>query len=203
MFFAHLFSADEVPTPETGTASPAVHPPACLLSDLGGCYTAMYHWVELSYVGWILNKAGKISDTTWYSEAGLVPQAIILTLFDCFFTVVGEFISFAWFLKNRAMGRWRWNKSQKSINEAYRPPEFPFSTRYGFTIKIVANVLVFAPAAPLLYFIGGAALLWAFFVVSESHGVLTESPCLAEPASPLRVAAKVVAGQFQSPATMP
>ena len=50
------------------------------------------------------------------------------------------------------------------INLAYAPPEFIFAEKYGYMLKIAATVLVFAPAAPILYFACGVSLLWAFFV---------------------------------------
>ena len=66
----------------------------------------------------------------------------------------------AWMLGQRLHGRRQ--HTQAAINLAYDPLEFRFATRYAYMLKIAAMVLVFAPAAPLLYFIGGGALLvWA------------------------------------------
>ena len=66
----------------------------------------------------------------------------------------------AWMLGQRLHGRRQ--HTQASINLAYEPLEFRFASRYAYMLKIAAMVLVFAPAAPLLYFIGGGALLvWA------------------------------------------
>ena len=52
--------------------------------------------------------------------------------------------------------------TQRKINECYEPPEFEFADRYASSMKIAAIVLVFSPAAPLIYFLGSLVLFVSF-----------------------------------------
>ena len=54
--------------------------------------------------------------------------------------------------------------AQSSINAYYEPPEFLFADRYAYMLKIAAMVLVFAPAVPLLYWLGGGTLLFSWYI---------------------------------------
>ena len=85
---------------------------------------------------------------------------MMLALLDVSILAFNELFMLVWTLGQRFYGRRQY--AQASINAAYEPLEFRFAHRYAYMLKIAAMVLVFAPAAPLLYFIGGGALLvWA------------------------------------------
>ena len=58
----------------------------------------------------------------------------------------------------------RRHTSQEAINKAFEPPEFAFAYRYASCLKIAAIVLVFAPAAPILYFVGTAVVATSFAI---------------------------------------
>ena len=95
------------------------------------------------------------SANRWYdSSAGLVPQIIVLTVIDVFFLALTEFFAFMGMMLRRLQGSWL-KYAQISINACHEPPEFTLAFRYSYMIKISAAVLVFAPAAPVLYFVGG------------------------------------------------
>ena len=114
------------------------------------------------YESFMVSASEGFDSNSWYDEAGLVPQIITIAVVDLFMLCVAESIKFTIFLFKRFMGRMKF--AQSAINLAYAPPEFIFAEKYGYMLKIAATVLVFAPAAPILYFACGVSLLWAFFV---------------------------------------
>jgi hypothetical protein len=114
------------------------------------------------YESFMVSASEGFDSNSWYDEAGLVPQIITIAVVDLFMLCVAESIKFTIFLFKRFMGRMKF--AQSAINLAYAPPEFIFAEKYGYMLKIAAPVLVFAPAAPILYFACGVSLLWAFFV---------------------------------------
>jgi hypothetical protein len=100
---------------------------------------------------------------TWYTPGGLITQVVTLTLLDIIFLVLNEIIfGLLWALVSRYLGRRSF--AQSSINAYYDPPEFLFADRYAYMLKIAAMVLVFAPAVPLLYWLGGGTLLFSWYI---------------------------------------
>jgi len=128
----------------------------------------------ISYIGCLGGLSGLFSrlleelvaamdDDRWYSPAGLIPQIIVLAGTEGVFTGLGIFSVWQDLFKTcirRAMGRLKF--AQESINESYSPPEWLLADRYASMLKLVAIVVVFGPAAPVLYFIGGSALLLTY-----------------------------------------
>ena len=88
-------------------------------------------------------------------------QVVRLTFLDIGVLALGELYVLISCFGSQVYGRLR-KFAQASINKAYEPPEFKFADRYAYMLKIAAMVLVFGPAAPLLYFVGGATLLFSW-----------------------------------------
>lgn len=86
-----------------------------------------------------------------------------LTVLDIVFLVGNELLwGYLWTVGSRFLGRFSY--AQSAIYSWYTPPEFRFATRYAYMLKIAAMLLVFAPAVPLLYWIGGGTLLLYWFI---------------------------------------
>ena len=96
------------------------------------------------------------------ASAGLIPQIIVLTIFDAIFLALNELLVLMGTVASRLQGA-HFKYAQSSVNACFEPPSFELSNRYAYMLKIAASVLVFAPAAPLLYLLGGLALLFGFF----------------------------------------
>mmetsp|Transcript_19510 Transcript_19510/g.64493 ORF Transcript_19510/g.64493 Transcript_19510/m.64493 type:complete len:421 (+) Transcript_19510:216-1478(+) len=94
----------------------------------------------------------------WYGESGVVTQMVVIAITDIVLLVLfSEVLTLCRVVAMRALARFK--RAQRSINALYEPPVWRFADRYAHMLKMAAVVLVFAPAAPILYFIGGTSLL--------------------------------------------
>ncbi|EOD31251.1 hypothetical protein EMIHUDRAFT_456391 [Emiliania huxleyi CCMP1516] len=94
----------------------------------------------------------------WYGESGVVTQMVVIAITDIVLLVLfSEVVTLCRVVAMRALARFK--RAQRSINALYEPPVWRFADRYAHMLKMAAVVLVFAPAAPILYFIGGTSLL--------------------------------------------
>jgi len=99
------------------------------------------------------------SDTWFMSATGLIPTMIVLLVSEIVYGPLLEdgIFGFGTVVFNRQI-KARFRHTQAEINECFEPPEFTFSDRYASCLKLAAIVLIFSPAAPLLFFIGAAVL---------------------------------------------
>ena len=108
--------------------------------------------------------ADHAANDTWYTGAtGLIPTMIILLVLEVAYgPLLEDGITFVTMHLERLLSRR--HTSQEAINKAFEPPEFAFAYRYASCLKIAAIVLVFAPAAPILYFVGTAVVATSFAI---------------------------------------
>ena len=92
----------------------------------------------------------------YYSQAGLLPQVLILALTDAVFLQLNVATAVAYPLAYRWWGRG--SRSQPMLDHWYAPVPMSIATCYAYMLKTAAICLVFAPAAPLLYFVASVAL---------------------------------------------
>ena len=92
----------------------------------------------------------------YYSQAGLLPQVLILALTDAVFLQLNMAMAVAYPLFYRWWGRN--SRSQPMLDHWYAPVPMDIATCYAYMLKTAAICLVFAPAAPLLYFVASLAL---------------------------------------------
>mmetsp|Transcript_18959 Transcript_18959/g.43587 ORF Transcript_18959/g.43587 Transcript_18959/m.43587 type:complete len:378 (-) Transcript_18959:325-1458(-) len=115
--------------------------------------------IEGMWLGALEGIVTSLANQNWYDVSGLIPQIIVLAITDIIvLAFMGVGITLVYTAARRAYGRY-FTYSQARINEAYTPQEFTLGERYAALIKHAAIVLVFAPAAPILYFIGGGGML--------------------------------------------
>lgn len=105
-----------------------------------------------------------VGDGDYYTPAGLLPQVIIVAVLDGAFLLLNELITA---VLTPLLSRW-WGRrtaaSQPMMDHFYDPPMMNISLCYALMIKTAAICLVFAPAAPAIYFISGVSLLLMCFV---------------------------------------
>ncbi len=108
--------------------------------------------------------ADHAANDSWYTGAtGLIPTMIILLLLEIAYgPLLEDGITFLFVKLEHILSRR--HTTQEAINKAFEPPEFAFAYRYASCLKIAAIVLVFAPAAPLLYFVGTAVVATSFAI---------------------------------------
>ena len=125
---------------------------------VGECVSSSFHAAYVVFCTVMQAFAMRLSNVGWYEATGVVPQMIVIALTDIVLLVLlSEISAIGLMLLKRLLARCK--SAQLSINAWFRPPEWIFADRYAHMLKLVAVVMCFGPAAPVLYFIGGISLL--------------------------------------------
>jgi len=135
----------------------------CWVETTGGDITACASSISHLVADMLMALINMINDERWYLSTGLLPQIIVLGVFDVAF--LGYFHACFDLFQHvvaRFVGRTTRN-AQAYINVAYEPPNFTLHDRYAALMKHIALILLYAPAAPILYPIGVVALSITFY----------------------------------------
>ena len=120
------------------------------------CYSGKVALLDEVFVD-LIEKLHEGPSQNWYVLSGLVPQMILIELLDfplISLVVIRDAVT-SWLRRFRG----RCCFGQRLVNSFYEPPDFRLALWYATLVKEASVVLIFGPAAPILYFIGGIALL--------------------------------------------